>query len=376
VVRSQSPIFGEARGHSPGRSPGYRWLVLSILTAANLGLLVVVSSGVPGAADVAAPVTGHLIGFGLAASLALIVRGWMPAVLAAGIAATIGVHAWPGLSRCCTAPPAQAGPTPAPSGATGQRLTVLAFNTWDAVREYRSLARYLATAPADIVILSEFEEAKRPLLAEVKSSYPHQVSCAAGRDCALALLSRLPLAESGVGTLDPHGLDFVWGRLGTSLTVVGTHVQRPSSDPHLHIRQMADLTDFVRRMDGSVVLAGDFNNSLWSSTFRRLRDATGLVPTSFFTSTWPAWPLPLPQVALDHILVSADLAVLATGTGPALGSDHLPVWAQLRLAPTLDRVPRQPSRVISRLAAAGPHLGGQLLADFGGEHVGARDLRR
>jgi endonuclease/exonuclease/phosphatase (EEP) superfamily protein YafD len=321
-------------------------------------------------------VSGHLIGFGLAASLALIVRRWVPVVLAAGIAATMGVHAWPGLSGCCAPPPAQAGQTPAPSNATGQRLTVLAFNTWDAIREYRSLARYLATAPADIVILSEFEEAKRPLLAEVKSFYPHQVSCAAGRDCALALLSRLPLAESGVGTLDPHGLDFVWARLGTSLTVVGTHVQRPSSDPQLHIRQMAALTDFVRRMDGSVVLAGDFNNSLWSSTFRRLRDATGLVPTSFFTSTWPAWPLPLPQVALDHILVSADLAVLATGTGPALDSDHLPVWAQLRLAPTIDRAPPQPSRLISRLAAASPHLGRQLLADLGGEHAGARDLRR
>lgn len=87
--------------------------------------------------------------------------------------------------------------------------------------------------------------------------------------------------------------------------------------------------------------------------------------------SWPAWPLP--QVALDHIFVSPDLAVAAAGTGAAVGSDHLPVWAQLERRPAvLDR--RRSLR--SRLAASRPHLGGELLADLGGEQVGARNLRR
>lgn len=350
-----------------------------MLAAANLGLVIAVSGGHTVLADVAAPFTGHLIGLGLAAGLALIVRQRLPVVLATGIAVTVGLHAWLGLSKCCApaAAAAPAGLTKVATGAHEQRLTVVAFNTWDALREYRPIARYLAHAGADVVILSEFEDAKRPLLDEVRSIYPYQVSCAGRHECSLAILSRMPLTESGVGTLQPHGLRFVWARIGTGLTIVGTQVQRPSGDSRLHVRQMADLTDFVRRMDGSVILAGDFNNSLWSSTLRRLRDASGLIPASNLTPTWPAWPLPLPQVALDHILVSPDLAVLASGTGPGLGSDHLPVWAQLRLAPnSIDRTPTQPRRFVSRLAAARPHLGGQLLADLGSEHVGAGNLRR
>jgi endonuclease/exonuclease/phosphatase (EEP) superfamily protein YafD len=360
------------------RASGRRWLALIILASANLGLIAVVSGGITVLADIFAPLSGHLIGFGLAAGLALIVRRWMLTLLAAGIAVTIGVHAWLGLSRCCAPPPppAQAGVTKAAVGGHTAPLTLLAFNTWDALHEYRPIARYLASAPADVVILLEFEGAKRPLLAELKSTYPFQMACVNKEECSLALLSRLPLADAGVGRIQTHGPDFIWARLGSSVTIVGTHVHRPSQNPWRHVQQMTDLTDFLRRIDGPVVVAGDFNNSLWSSTFRRLRNATGLVPTSLMTSTWPAWPLPLPQVALDHILASSELAVLATGTGPPLGSDHLPVWAQLRLPPmTIDRGPTQP-RVISRLAAARPHLGSQLPADLGGEHGSARHLSR
>ena len=85
----------------------------------------------------------------------------------------------------------------------------------------------------------------------------------------------------------------------------------------------------MRHIDGPLVLAGDLNTSPWSNAFRKLRAVAGLAPASTLMPTWPAWPVALPQVALDHIFVSPELAVAAAGTGPAVGSDHLPVWAQL-----------------------------------------------
>jgi endonuclease/exonuclease/phosphatase (EEP) superfamily protein YafD len=341
--------------------------------------LILVSSGRTVFADIVAPLTGHLIGFGLAASLALIVCRWMLTVLTAGIAATIGVHVWLGLAWCCRAPtpPANAEVTKIAAHAPMQSFTVLALNAWDELRDTRGIARYLATTPADVVVLSEFGEDKGALLGELKAVYPYQASCADGWHCSLALLSRLPLEVSGVGRIPAGGPDFIWARLSGSLTIVGTHVHRPSRNPWLHERQMVALAQFLRRIDGPVVLAGDLNTSPWSNSFRRLRSATGLAPASVLIPTWPAWPLPLPQVALDHILVSPELIVTAAGSGPAVGSDHLPVWAQLeRHAAVPDQNRRQLRRLTSRLAAAGPHLGGEFLADLGREHGGARDLRR
>ena len=52
------------------RASAGRWLVLLVLAAATLGLFLVVSNGFTALADVIAPLTGHLMGLGLAASLA------------------------------------------------------------------------------------------------------------------------------------------------------------------------------------------------------------------------------------------------------------------------------------------------------------------
>src|SRR5262249_35185601 len=151
------------------------------------------------------------------------------------------VHLWLGLAWCCAAPQ----PTP-PSALTNvahaspQSLTVLALNTWhrgDAER----LERYLATAPADVGVLSEFGPDKRAILARLKAAYPFQVDCADRWPCALALIARRSLTASGVGRLaspargiaSDHMPHFVWAKVEGSLTIIGTHLYRPSRDPWL-----------------------------------------------------------------------------------------------------------------------------------------------
>jgi endonuclease/exonuclease/phosphatase (EEP) superfamily protein YafD len=324
-----------------------------LLAAANLGLILVLSGGFTALADVIAPLTGHLMGLGLAASLAVFFPRRRLALLAAGAAMTIGLHGWLGLARCCEAPVPmpQSELTKIATNGSPRSLTVLALNTWHGHGDARRLERYLATVPADVVVLSEFGPDKRPLLARLKAAYPFQVDCAEW-SCSLALLSRLPFEAAGVARIASDQPAFVWARLGRALTVIGTHLHRPSRDPWLHERQMSALVEFVRRIDGPLILAGDLNTSPWSNAFRKLRAATGLAPAGILTPSWPAWPVALPQVALDHIFASPDLAVAAVGTGPAVGSDHLPVWAQIERRPVaLDRGRSRVRRLASRLAA-------------------------
>jgi endonuclease/exonuclease/phosphatase (EEP) superfamily protein YafD len=207
--------------------------------------------------------------------------------------------------------------------------------------------------------------------------YPYQVQCSQEPPCSLALLSRSAFASSGSARIASDKPAFVWARLPGALTIVGTHLHHPALDPWLHQAQVSALAQFVRRIDGSLVLTGDLNTSPWSNGFRLLRNATDLSPASLLMPSWPAWPLALPQIALDHIFVSSDLGVTGTGTGPAVGSDHLPVWAHLERRAVPAHMHRRPAnRLASRLAAPGPHLGGEFLADLGGEEGGAGNLRR
>ena len=354
-----------------------RRLALLVLCGANLALVVAIAGSVTVLSDVLAPLTGHFMGVGLAASVALLTRRLSSLVL--GISATFIVHAWLGLAACCHPPQ----PTPVggqalnPIAATGpgHDISVLALNTWHDHGDPSRLADYLANVEADLVVLSEFGPNKRAMLGQLKAARPFQVDCADEWACSLALISRLPFASAGAGHIAEGKLAFVWARLAGGATVLGTHLHRPSRDPWLHEQQMLDLVEFIGRIPGPVILAGDLNTTPWSKTYRTLRRVAGLVPASTLRPTWPAWPLAIPQVALDHIFVSADLTVTAAGTGPAVGSDHLPIWAIVQSRASFERGKAAARGFALRSTPAQPHFGAQLLADLGGEHGGPRYLR-
>jgi endonuclease/exonuclease/phosphatase (EEP) superfamily protein YafD len=352
-------------------------LALLVLCSANLALVVAIAGSLGAVSDIFAPLTGHLVGLGLAASAALLTRRLSALIL--GSLATLAVHAWLGLASCCHPPqtPAVAAMGLSKIAADGavhdhpHHLSVLALNAW-AGQDPR-LAAYLAQSNVDLIVLSQVTPGQRAI-EPLKQTHPYQAGCGAERACALALLARAPFRSAGTARIGD--LAFVWARLAGGVTAIGTELAEPSRDPWRHERQMVELVQFIARIPGPVILAGDLKTTPWSKTYRTLRRVAGLVPANRLRPTWPAWPVPFPQLALDHIFVSADLGITAAGTGPAVGSDHLPVWASLQRRPTFDR-----GKAAIRGFASGPapplhHLGSQLLADLGGEHAGARNLRR
>lgn len=86
-----------------------------------------------------------------------------------------------------------------------------------------------------------------------------------------------------------------------------------------------------------LVVIGDFNTPPWSPAFRRFLDKTGLIDAS--GSSWPAttrFSLRFRDLfhygaPVDHILVSPGVAVTHFEVGPDIGSDHLPLVADIRL---------------------------------------------
>lgn len=348
---------------------------VALLLVCNLCLASILLADYPVLADIVTPLTGHVIGVGIAAALALVFpsHGWT--TLTAGVLATLGLHAWLGVGPRFASASASA---PAPVGvARTADISIVTLNTWDAVDNVDRLKAYFSTAPADVVVLSEIGPPKRALLEALKPIYPYQTECAATWECSLALVSRIPFEAGGAVHYSKDMPAFVWARFAGSLTVIGTHIFRPSRNPWLHVRETTAVARFIRNLEGSVVLVGDLNMSPWSYSFRSLKAQTGLQSPGHFTPSWPAWPLPVPQVALDHVLISSDLAFAAVRAGPAVGSDHLPMFAQLRRQPNTVERPKEPVRPGGlRLAAARAHLDSEFLADLRREHGGAGDLGR
>lgn len=344
-----------------------RIVALALLAISNVALAVIILVAAPALADVATPLTGHIIGLGITAAVALLVPRYTAAVLVAGTIAIFASHV--GLSRWSQGADDAAQRT---SAATSS-LSILSINTWDAADNVEQLRAYLVTGPADVVVLSELGPEKQALPAALKAVYPYQSSCAHRYDCSIALLSRVPFEAAGTVPYTKEMPAFVWARFAGALHVIGTHIYRPSRSPGLHARQTEAVARFIQRIDGPVVLAGDLNMSPWSYGYKTLKTQAGLKAARWLTPSWPAWPVVMPQVALDHILISQDLTFVASGTGPAVGSDHLPVFARIERQSLRTRAPLAGG---SRLAAAGLHLDAELFAHLRGEHGGARNLSR
>lgn len=220
---------------------------------------------------------------------------------------------------------------------TVPQLRVLSINTWHSNGDLPGLARYIVGADADVVVLAEFGPNKQALLSQLKAAYPYQVSCAAVWACSQALLSRMPFVRSGARLPTLSNPPIVWAQfhVGTvdvaKLTVIGTHIYRPSRRYDWHLAQLAGLASHVRKTDGSVIVAGDFNMTRMSQSFDDFTYASGLDTPERLLASWPAWPVPLPQFQLDYVFVSHDLEVLDQRLGHMVGSDHLPLWTSVRL---------------------------------------------
>lgn len=240
-------------------------------------------------------------------------------LLVLGIA---GIGMWPHL--------ASRGQWPAIEAAGGERaLKVASFNTLWVNNDADAVKAEIVRLDADVIVLIEMGPAKRRILAEIKDRYPHQADCYGIDYCNFAVLSRLPIAATEARGRW-QGPPFIRVKLGPEaggLTVFGVHTTR---FPHAaaQFRQVTEIARLIEATAGRKLVMGDFNATPFSRIMTVLQDRAGLARLTFLPS-WPA-QLGLPQIAIDHILVSPGLRLLAPARiGEAAGSDHYPVIAMI-----------------------------------------------
>jgi endonuclease/exonuclease/phosphatase (EEP) superfamily protein YafD len=88
------------------------------------------------------------------------------------------------------------------------------------------------------------------------------------------------------------------------------------------------LAAIIARLDRPLILAGDLNATPWSYAFEDFVRAANLTPGRV-VPTWPAF-LGRLGIPIDFVM-ARGVTVEELETGPALGSDHLPVIAALTI---------------------------------------------
>jgi endonuclease/exonuclease/phosphatase (EEP) superfamily protein YafD len=223
---------------------------------------------------------------------------------------------------------------------TGTPLKVMTVNVLYRASNPELLIARVAEERPDVLVLQEITRANRGLLERLRRDYPWQVDCAPYFSCDVAVLSRRPWQEAGSGSVGDGHARLAWARFGAELgnvTVASLHVRWPLVSNQR--KQLDSAWRRLARMGGPVILAGDMNAQPWSAALRGFAAESGLESAGGYQPTWPARTMTagkpcllcVPQLQLDHVLVSRSVGVVSVRAGDDAGSDHLPLVAELEL---------------------------------------------
>lgn len=196
----------------------------------------------------------------------------------------------------------------------------------------------ILTADADVVLLQEVTPAHARALESLFSAYPYRFVDARGGAFGFAILSRWPLSGASQMTIAGHPLvAAVLDINGQALEVWNVHPPAPrdGASGRVWAAHLRELGARATAVEGALLVAGDFNATRWTPELRPLL-TSGLTDAHQATgrglaATWPANAVVPPFLLLDHVFVSADLAVASVTELPAGHSDHRPVLADLML---------------------------------------------
>ncbi len=239
-----------------------------------------------------------------------------------------------------------------PEGAPGECLTLLVANLKLRNSGAERLLALVERLRPDLVFVVELDSDGAEALEPLKPAFPHHLVHPRPDFWGMALYARLPLVRPEVRFLLEDDVPSLRAgvRLASGAVVAfqGVHPKPPMLFGHGTSQRDAELLLAARDVGGGArpaVLAGDLNAVAWSRETALFMRAGGLLDPRIgrgLFPTFPArWPSPL-RWPLDHVFFSGEFGLRRIVRLPDIGSDHLPLLAELCLRPGPPRAEPRP----------------------------------
>jgi endonuclease/exonuclease/phosphatase (EEP) superfamily protein YafD len=228
-----------------------------------------------------------------------------------------------------------------PAAPASGTLTMMTHNLFGMNYEMEKVTAAVFAEDPDIIVLQEyFGEQATDLHPLLLAKYPFFARCRGGKRANLGLYSRLPFEQIEDGacpnnaygtTRTAHIRALFQTEDGKPFSVITTHMDWPIPVTRQRA-QLTALSEVVDKVEGPMILAGDFNSTPWSYALRDFVARNGLTRETMNLITFPmswfyfgAWRDTLPFLPLDHVMTRGGIVVHDIHTGRPTASDHLPV---------------------------------------------------
>jgi endonuclease/exonuclease/phosphatase (EEP) superfamily protein YafD len=196
-----------------------------------------------------------------------------------------------------------------------------------------AIADMVKASGADVVVLLEAGPVF-PHLDSLRQEYAGHAGCEAERACDLLLLSRTPLTgieKRSLGYFYRDRLITAQTRIGgVVVNLVAAHLVKPYFDSAAVV-EAQELERILGRLEGPLLLAGDFNAAPWSDTIEGLTREADLLAGPSYPATWPVFLGPL-GVPIDNIFTRRPLVIDKVEALEAMGSNHRGLAADIVIA--------------------------------------------
>lgn len=218
------------------------------------------------------------------------------------------------------------------------RLRIASINVFYANDAHQAVMDFIRRERPDAIVLLEMNAEWRTALASLDRDYPHRYHTTGSQGRGITLMSRVPMKDASVLPIGVRAEPAIQATLrvgGRDLRVFAVHTTWPVVPASAARRnlQLVSLAEHARAVTLPLVVVGDMNISPFSPNFQQLL-ADGRLRSAAdgfgWQATWPTF-LPLAGIQIDHALVNSQVAVEHFNRGASVGSDHLPILADLVL---------------------------------------------
>ena len=193
----------------------------------------------------------------------------------------------------------------------------------------------------DLIITTETDSVWQQQLLPLHKEYPHRIAVPLSNLYGMHMFSKLPLKDEEVRYLIEPDIPSIRTKLqmrnGTWINLFVMHPRPPApgeaDDTEERDAEIITVAKEAEKLEGPVIVAGDFNDVAWSATSKKFEKVSGLLDPRLgrgFYSTYNAknpffrWPL-------DHIFHSSHFELNKLMRAKKVNSDHFPMYVQLVL---------------------------------------------
>jgi len=217
-------------------------------------------------------------------------------------------------------------------------IVLISANVEMSNRNYQPTIDLVAETQPDVLFLMETDQAWMEALAPLLERYSTVLREPKDNYYGMVFATNLETESAEIVYLTDDNTPTLLSQLKTGtgdvFRFLGLHPRPPvpGDDTEARDEQLAYAARFGKVENMDLVVMGDFNDVVWSKTSHYFKHVGGYLDPRQgrgFISSFHA-KYPFLRFPIDHFFVTKGVVVSSFKRGPAIGSDHFPMIAQIR----------------------------------------------